>query len=348
MTPITVTSMREEHLPAVVACLVAQGLRLAALDPRLRAARSPHQVEAALTEHYVQETADLVALDAIGRVRGYTLAGVWELSEQSSLHAFLSPKNGVARLLALPDPAGPDAPAVAEALLVMLSQVWHDQRTTGDLIRWPVADRWLLPLLCAQGFQLDSVCALRALSPLRRPNDAPGLRIRPAQPAEEERLVALFEEELRAHEPYTPFVQRCPAARSAFRRKLARLFAGERFQDGAPLVPVAERDGESVAMIQSTLVEITSDEEPGFTPPGLYGRIDNLSVGESWRGQGIGRALVQVAFDAFAATGLPLSGWLLWYNPENPLAAAFWPRLDFVPLWSTYQRRHPEVRDGEH
>ncbi len=341
MTPITVTNMRQEQLPAVVACLVAQELRLAALDPRLRAARSPHQVEAALTEQRAQGTPHLIALDAAGRVRGCALPGVWALPERSSLHAFLSPRNGITHALALPDPSEPEARGVAAALLDALSGYWHAQGTTGDLIRWPAADRWTLPLLFAQGFRLDSVCALRALSPLTGAQVPPDLLIRPARADEEGTLVALFEEELRAHEPYTPFIHSTPTALAAFRDKLARTFAGRRLQDGAPLLLVAARDGQIVAMIQATLVEIASDEEPGFTPPGRYGCIDNLSVREGWRGQGIGRALVQAVFDTFAATGLPLCGWLLWYNPDNPLANAFWPRLGFVPLWTTYQRLHP-------
>jgi GNAT superfamily N-acetyltransferase len=343
MTAITVTGICDEHLPDVVACIVAQQLRQAARDTRLRPARSPQQVEALLVERRTHGARGLVALDANGCVRGCAWPDVWKLAQESSLHAFLSARNGIVSDLALPAPGAPDAQVAANALLAALSEHWQAVGTPGDLIRWPSADPWIEPALLAHGFRLDSVCALRERPLTGRSPRASGLPIWPARVTDEERLVALFEEELRAHEPYTPFVHSSPAVLSAFRGKLARLWEGSRLEDGAPLVLVAGRDGEIVAMIQARLVEIAPDDEPGFTPPGLYGCIDNLSVREMWRGQGIGRALVQAAFDAFAATGLPLSGWLLWYNPDNPLAAAFWQRLGFVALWTTYQRRHDDL-----
>jgi GNAT superfamily N-acetyltransferase len=340
MTPITVTPMREEQLPAIVDLICAQQGRHYRLDPRLRGACSRAHIEATLLRLRPTHGAPLVALDREGRVRGYAQPDIWELEEQSLLHAFLSPKNGIARQFTLPDPSEPDAPEVAASLLRALSEAWHVHGATGDLMRWPAADRRIEPQLLAQGFRLDSVCAVREAYVKGRATVALPLSIRPAQAADEERLVALFEEELRAHEPYTPFVRSSPAVLASFRRKLARLFAGERVEEGAPSVLVAERDGSVVAMVHCTLVEIAPDEEPGLTPPGLYGCIDNLSVRAISRGQGIGRELVYAVFEAFTAAGLALDGYLLWYNPDNPLAGAFWPRLGFVPLWTTYQRLH--------
>ncbi len=107
---------------------------------------------------------------------------------------------------------------------------------------------------------------------------------------------------------------------------------------GAPLVLVAEQQGQVVGMAENTLLDVSADEEPGFTPPGRYACIDNVCVREQVRGQGIGRLLVQAVFEAFAP--LQLAGYVLWYNPGNPLAAFFWPHLGFVPLWTTYQRLH--------
>ena len=285
----------------------------------------------------------LVVLDANGRVRGYARAGVWELAETSMLRAFLSARNGVARVLALPNPAEADARAVAMALLAALSDGWRGSATTGDLIRWPSADPWLEPLLAEQGFRLDSVCATRSLQPFTEDVRAPssGFTVRPAQSEDEEVLVRLLEEELRYHEHYTPFVRSSPAVLEAFRRKLARLWTGVSISEGAPLLLVVEQAGEIVAMAENTLLVLGPDDQPGFTPSGHYGCIDNVSVREALRGQGIGRLLVQAVFDAFAATGLSLDGYLLWYNPDNPQAGRFWLHMGFVPLWTTYQRLHP-------
>jgi hypothetical protein len=117
------------------------------------------------------------------------------------LHAYLTARNGIASRLTLPAPEEEDALAVAEALLVALNHFWQQVGTTGELIRWPGHDRWLVPRLRTHGFVLDSVCALHAL-PLRslEPAEVPPLyRIRTMKPADVERVVALFEEELRFH-----------------------------------------------------------------------------------------------------------------------------------------------------
>lgn len=342
MTEISITHLGDEHLDDVVALIVAQGFRQRALDPRLAAALTRGQITAALTVPCGSDEQALVALDANGHVCGYARPGGWELAETSILRAFLSARNGVAHVLALPDPAKEEAGAVATALLAALSECWGSSGTTGDLIRWPSADPWLEPLLAGQGFRLDSVCATRPLqleaSAVRAPSSP--FTTREAVPEDEEVLVALFEEELRYHERYTPFVRRSPEVLKAFRRKLARLWEGASLEDGSPLMLVVEWAGEIVAMAENTLLVLGSEDEPGFTPAGRYGCIDNVSVREQLRGQGIGRLLVQAIYDAFAATGLPLDGYVLWYNPDNPQADRFWPHLGFQPLWTTYQRLH--------
>ena len=343
MTEIAVTHLHDEHLDDMVALIIAQQSRQHALDPRLPAARPRQEITAALAIRHGSGEQPLVVLDANGRVRGYAGSDVWKLSETSMLRAFLSARNGVARVLVLPDPAEEDAPVVATALLTALSDVWQRLDTTGDLVRWPSTDSWLEPRLAEQGFRLDSVCAVRSLQPFAEPARAPSLQVvtREALPSDEEMLVALLEEELRYHERYTPFVRSSPAVLSAFRGKLARLWDGASLQERAPLILVVERAGEIVAMAENTLLVLGPDDEPGFTPPGRYGCIDNVSVREELRGHGIGRLLVRAIFDAFAAPGLSLDGYILWYNPDNPQAGRFWPHMGFQPLWTTYQRLHP-------
>jgi GNAT superfamily N-acetyltransferase len=342
MTEIRVTPLREEQIQAAVDLALAQDARQRALDPRLGTVRTRGDLEAALAERLSIGEPPLVALDAAGHVRGYALPGVWELAETSILRAFLSARNGVARHLALPDPKEADARAAAAALLAALSASWRGSETTGDLVRWPSADPWLEPSLAEHGFRLDSICALHPPEPhvLSGRPPKPSLQVREALPEDEEALVRLLEEELRYHERYTPFVRSGPAVLQAFRRKLVHRWAGAQLSEGAPLLVVVEQGHEIVAMAENTLLDASRDDEPGFTPPGRYGCIDNVSVREELRGQGIGHLLVQAIFDAFAATSLPLDGYILWYNPDNPQAGQFWPRLGFVPLWTTYQRLH--------
>lgn len=345
MNEFTVVPMSEEQIPTVVDLLLEQEARRRRLDLRLPVSHSREQVTARLTDRLAQGEPVLVALDAHGRVRGFASPGVWNLSETSLLRAFLPERAGVTRELALPDPQEGDASRVLGGLLVALSAWWQEQATTGELIRWPGAEQWVVARLAKHGFQLDSVCALRApgASASTSVPDVALWMIRPARPVDEAALVALFAEELAYHERCTPFVRCSPAVLTAFRRKLARLWAGESLEDGAPLVLVAERDGEVVGMAETTLLDIGLDDEPKFTPPGRYGCIDNISVQEAWRGQGIGKHLVQAVYDAFVVLPFVLDGWVLWYNPDNARASRFWARQGLVPLWITYQRLHPST-----
>src|SRR6202011_67280 len=98
------------------------------------------------------EPRPLVASNAGGLPRGYVVPGVWTLSEHSLLHAFLTPRNGIARRLILPAPHEDDSHAVVEALLQALNTYWRSQETGADLIRWPSHESWLSPILQAHGF----------------------------------------------------------------------------------------------------------------------------------------------------------------------------------------------------
>lgn len=348
MNEFTVVPMSEEQLPAVVALLLAQEVRHHDRDPRLRGAYSREQIMARLSDRLARGEPVLVALNQEQQMRGCACPAVWELAEASLLRAFLPERAGVTRELTLSDPQEGDASRALGALLVALSAWWEEHTTTGDLIRWPAAEQWVVARLAKHGFLLDSVCATRGPEPPiepPHPSSAPGT-IRPARSSDEAALVNLFAEELLYHERCTPFVRCHSAALEAFRRKLARLWAGTSLEAGAPLVLVAEHEDAVVGMAETTLLDIGPDDEPGFTPPGRYGCIDNVSVSELWRGQGIGQRLLQAVDNAFAARSLPLDGWLLWYNPDNTRASRFWSRRGFVPFWITYQRLHPYSTRG--
>jgi GNAT superfamily N-acetyltransferase len=339
----TVAPMHEEHIPVVADLLLAQERRHRERDPRLRAMRSREQVIAQLAERLAAGEPLLVALNQEQQVRGFASPGVWELAETSILRAFLPERAGVTRDLALADRQEGDASRVLAALLVALSSWWKAQETTGEIIRWPAVEQWPTARFSTHGFQLDSICAIRPSGEyfMTIPPPADLCTIRSARPSDEVALVNLFAEELRYHERCTPFVHCNPVVLAAFQRKLARLWTGAGLEAGAPLVLVAERTGEVIGMAETTLLDISPDDEPGFTLPGRYGCLDNVSIHEARRGQGIGKLLVKAVYDAFAALPLTLDGWLLWYNPDNQQASRFWAHRGFVPLWMTYQRLHP-------
>lgn len=327
------TSVMQE----LVALALAQEARLQASVPGLLATHTSAQIEARLRE----ATPLLVAVDASGRLRGAVQPAVWKLKRESILRAFVSSNNGIAPQLIVPDPQDADTREVVEALMEALSDFWTHQNTDADLVRWPSLETWLPPLVAEHGFQLDSICAFRSLDPFfaEAPSAPAGLHFRMAQMTDEAALVRLFHEELLFHEHSTPFVRSSPAVLQAFRHKLEQLWQGKRFEEGAPLIVVAGQGNNLLAMAESTLVTLGEEGEPGFTPPGRYWCIDNVSVREEFHHQGIGRVLVQTIESLRLTLDLDLRGYLLWYNPDNTTAERFWQRLGFTPLWTTYQRR---------
>lgn len=337
---ITAEPALASDFSAIIRLVLQQEMRQHQRDPRLHTGR-----EEQILRQLRGTDLSLVAHNEAGQVRGFVQPAVWTLPASSLLHAFLSADNGIARQLTLPPPTESDADEVAAALLSALSSGWKDLQTDGDLLRWPSCDTsWIEPALLAHRFQLDSVCAsLKEPQPLSWDQLPSSMRIRGAGPEDEEALMALFREELRFHTTCVPFARMSQHAIVAFGEKLARLWDEGNLESGAPLVLVVEQHGEVIALAEATLLSITPDMEPGFTPPGSYGVIENLCVREEVRGKGIGTALVGAVFAALAY--FDLSGYLLWYNPGNALAAHFWPKMGFEPLWTTYQRRNTPAQE---
>ena len=334
-------------IPEIIDLMMRQGRRLHLCDPRLYR-RMYRQSEVVVRQGIQSGEPSLVVRDRQGRVRGSATPALWELSKRSTLHAFLTPRNGIARHITLPDPQEEDASGVVETLLTALDAFWRKEETTGELVRWPSHESWLDPILCVRGFVLDSMCALRkAMEPppyLR--SGATSVCIRQACAEDEETLVDLFRDELRVHAACVPCARVSPAAIEGFRQRLRHLWKGVDLEGGVPLVLVAEQEQEVVAMAETSLLLVTPDDEPGWTPPGRYGCIENLCVRERMRGQGIGQHLVHAVYETFAGFPLDLEGWVLWYNPDNRQAAQFWSALGFVPLWTTYQRLHHTAGSG--
>ncbi len=304
---------------ALGALALAQEARHLANSSRLLAAHPLASLEVLAKEPLL-----IVAVDADGRLSGAVQPAIWQIKRDSILRAFLASCNGVARHLILPDPQEADAPAVVGALLEALTDFWQRQDTDADLLRWPAQETRLLPLIAEHGFQLDSVCAFRALDAFfsEAPITPAGPHFRIAQPSDEVALLRLFHEELLFHERATPFVRSSPAVLQAFQQKLERLWQGERFEDGAPLIVVAQQGDTLVAMAESTLLTVSEEDDPGFTPPGRYWCIENVSVLEPFQGQGIGHVLVQMIESIRLTLELDLRGYVLWYNPDNTTAVS--------------------------
>jgi GNAT superfamily N-acetyltransferase len=350
MTDYAIRTATATDIPALIDLMIAQEARQFIQSASLLAVHSRQQIEAALVSQCNNDIRPCVVLNQYGKVCGYAHPSVWMLKKSSSLLSFLTARNGVVQRLTLPDPTDEYAGTIVNMLLDFLDVFWQKAGTSGDLIRWPGSDSWVEPFFSKHGFQLDSICAFHPLQPFfsTRPISSPRLCIRLARSEDEEALIQLFEQELRFHERYTPFVRSSPQVLEAFRGKLRRLWQGKSLEDDAPLVLVVELDHEIVAMAENTLLEVGPFDEPGFTPPGRYWCIDNVSVREEFQGQGIGSRLVQSIEDNLAALRIDLDGYILWFNPDNLKAASFWSHLGFRVLWTTYQRLRSEFwKDGE-
>jgi GNAT superfamily N-acetyltransferase len=258
------------------------------------------------------------------------------------LHAFLSPRNGITQALILPGPSERDAEEVGRTLLDFLSAWWREQQTTGDLLRWPTSDSWLESLLKEQGFLLDSHCAIRPMAPLEATEyRTPNVIIRPARPNDEEQLMELFLAEMAIHAEMVACSRISDVALKGFQSKLQQLWKQADQEERLFILVAEHRDDGIVGMAENVLISVASDEAPGFTPPGSYGCLDNVSVKREFQGHGIGRLLVHTALHIFLQKYPSLNKAILWYNPYNPSAGRFWPRLGFHDLWTTYQRLRP-------
>jgi ribosomal protein S18 acetylase RimI-like enzyme len=338
MAQITVQSASSRDLDAIVPLVAAQEARLHGLDPRLERPPAGHELRQLLTEHFEDEGEPLLAYDPSGAVRGFVVSRLFEVPPGNAMLSFYTARNGSHRNLTLPAPTDLDVETVTDTLLDALTAQWRKWQTRADLLTWPSADRWLTPLLHRHNFVADSIVAYRPNTPLppaSRPPD-PSLMIRPAQPADEESLVALHLSEIQFHADHAPHVRIVPGVEEDFREKLARLWAGHSPEAGAPIVVVVEQGGEVVAMSENYI-----EQAPGWGalsrfPPGRYGYLNSVSVREDKRGQGIGRLLTQGVIEAFTPYHVDAFG--LWYMPVNPISSRFWPRLGFTPLWTQYRR----------
>lgn len=68
-------------------------------------------------------------------------------------------------------------------------------------------------------------------------------------------MVTLHLEEIRFHEAHTPHSRVVPAIEPAFRQRLARVWRGERVEEGAPLLLVAEQAGQVIGFTENWLSE---------------------------------------------------------------------------------------------
>lgn len=315
---------------AAVDLMQRQDIQLCGLDGRLRLPRSAAQIGEFVAEKVSAQS--LVAVDQQGLVCGLAVPGVWEVAEDDEMRGFFLPRNGTVGLT-LPNPDEPGATAVAQTLLDAVETWWREQAVDGSLVTWPTADGWLADLLMQRGYVADSAAAVRPLESLPPLPETAVTTIRPAQPDEEETLVTLHLEEIRFHEAHTPHSRVVPAIEPAFRQRLARVWRGERVEEGAPLLLVAEQAGQVIGFTENWLSEMKGS----WFADGRYAYLNSVGVAEGARGLGIGRLLIAHTLHALAQ--YDIAGFYLYYVLTNPISSYFWPKMGFRPFLTMYKTK---------
>ena len=103
-----------------------------------------------------------------------------------------------------------------------------------------------------------------------------------------------------------------------------------------PWAWLAERDGRPVGLVHVEPPE-SSGWIAGMTRPGTTAYLQTMYLRPQERGGGTGAALVRQVHDVLDARGIDVT--LLHYAQVNPLAAPFWPRLGYRPLWTIWEAR---------
>lgn len=337
--PVVITAYTEEHRGGVVDLIIGQERRYEALDERVR---PPHtlqeiaqQIEAHISKPGVN-SAGLVAVDG-SEVKGFVVAQLLVSPPDSQALTFFMPREGVAQLLTLPDPAEADALAITNALFDALHTHWAALGAMGANFTRLSSDQWVAPLLVARGWSPIAVNCLRPSGPLPAKSSPPRFRVRPAREEDEDTLVALHMESLEFHARHDSTVNMAPGAGPGFREWIASMWPSKQAEGEAEALPwhafVVDFDDVPAAMT-TTYSYTVGPEQPGVYRAGLYCHIGSTAVRGDMRGKGLGSALVAGVLDYYEPLGV--LEYTLWYHLRNPLSSAFWPRLGWEPMLTRY------------
>lgn len=234
--------------------------------------------------------------------------------------------------------AGPDRAAALAGLLDEWLAGLARTETAGDWesaasVTVPSRDAELVAPLLAHGFAPVGIVALRtAGSSATGPAASagrPGVRF--ARESDLDRIAEL-DERLLHHDSRFGVVNVRPGARARLRAGLAHRLA---------LAPgwtwVLERDG-----VVTGFVHLLPPGTTGwFAGQSSYGEsagfLVSIFVDPAERGAGAGALLVQTAHEALDAAGAAAT--VLDYAVANPVSPAFWSRMGYRPLWTTWRRR---------
>ncbi|WP_246127689.1 GNAT family N-acetyltransferase [Amycolatopsis rhizosphaerae] len=190
--------------------------------------------------------------------------------------------------------------------------------------------------LLRHGFAPVRVLAVRPADRLAAPGPAtqPGVRIRPAEPADLDTAVALSLR-LQRYDAQFGLATPRPNAEGLLREALS-----EELRRGEPTAWLAELYGRPLGLLRIQFPPGTAWISP-FVAVDRMGYVASLHVDEAARSSGVGSALAAHAHQLFDEAGMEAA--LLHHALPNPTSTPFWYAQGYRPLW-TYWYRRPAVR----
>lgn len=338
MTVTTLSELNPDDAKTLAELYSKQSRRFSDMDSRLRSF-TEDQTRQRLSTVLRGDPDVSCLLASRSRLQGGAVLQVVKYSEDSDMLALFPRVCGISSLLTLPASDDPERTTITQELLEAIELYWQQKRAGGGLLNWPSCDSlWLTPMLHQRGFVTYSVLAVRMADDL--PADPPvssnNLITRAAEPQDEDVVVQLIIEQMAFHEGLTPFDRVVPSTEVGARERLSRIWSGMSVSDGAPMVLVAEIEGQVVGMIECGLSDMRSTWS--YLPPLQYGYINIAATSAAWRGKGVGSHLVRAALCELKLHHA--EAFYTYYVPANPLSSRFWPNRGFQPLLITYQKRY--------
>jgi ribosomal protein S18 acetylase RimI-like enzyme len=312
--------------------------------------------EAIATEHAARlRTVDalLPLSEPVGRVAGDADGVIFEVTKGdcgalgTATHSEVSPEFSNSLWRALTEHqlsvrlAGTQSGELLGELLVRWDEHLGAVAAPGDwdtaaMIVRPSRDTIGSAELLRHGFAPVRVLAVRPADRLAAPGPAaePGVRIRPAEPADAGTAIRLHTELLHYDAEFGGVTVRANAAEVLAAEVSAQIGRSN------PTLWIAELYGRPLGLLQIQLPP-ESDWACAYVRAGRVGYLTTLNVAEEARSSGVGSALAAHAHQLFDEAGAEAV--LLHHALANPRSTPFWCAQGYRPLWTYWQRR-PAVR----